>query len=597
MARQSNRLFPVALLLMLAAPVASADLSVGWISREPKISYVWASKNPAREGWPEEGQQVTWVAHVRNLTGTTQTGIGYRWTIDGRTVSEGTTVLEAGGPAELELPWSWTFERHELAFEIDTTRRVLETEERNNRLAVYTDALAVGIWVEQGFWDGIRPPLLNGQFGAATFDDWMQILIRHYNAMAALARYAETPNGVHDRWRIDEIHVVENGGLPIGPPGDDVRDWGAGVASWPVLYPDSSDRTVDIQWGFPLTSLPAYVNRTPWALLYDSFLHELGHARYLIDVYGWRLDGHDRVEPPVPPMDAFGNFFITDDYGLMNTQWGFIDRYSAVALNRIAGHRATEGTFNEPWNMGRFLNDLPAQNRLLLKKQDGTTFPGRTVRIYSSSSALVPDWRSRPYETHIDATPDLVLEADENGAVVVGRNPFSDADLTMWVDRANVMAIVEVVDGATSHWGFLESRVFNLAYWRGETELAAHTVLLDPPVCVPPGVGSNTYAPAYEALVNTPDVTFELVGLKDHSYELWWSIDEGPAARFDFAGPKNRDRKVSVTVHLPRDGRVAWWYVERNPNAPAGCLPHRSATYFFDLDAGRAPRRRSVTSR
>jgi hypothetical protein len=389
---------------------------------------------------------------------------------------------------------------------------------------------------------------------------------------------------------------VDNGGLPIVPAGDDVRDWGAGVESWPVLYPNSSDRTVDIQWGYPLTSLPAYVNGTPWTLLYDSFIHELGHARYLIDVYGWRLDNaHDRVEPPVPPMDTFGNYFITSDYGLMNTQWGFIDRYSAVALNRIAGHRATEGNFNEPWNMGRFLNDLPAQNRLRLKTPDGTTFPGRTVRIYSSSSALIPDWRSRPYETHIDATPDLVLQAGEDGSVLVGRNPFSDGDLTIWVDRCNVMAIVEVVDGATSHWGFLESRVFNLAYWRGETELAEHTVILDPPVCVPPGIGSNTYAPAYEAFVTTPNVKFQFLGLKGYSYELWWSIDEGSAAHVDVAGPKNRDQTLAVTVNLPRDGRVAWWYLERNPNAAAGCAPHQSATYFFDLDAGRSPRRRSVT--
>lgn len=158
------------------------------------------------------------------------------------------------------------------------------------------------------------------------------------------------------------------------------------------------------------------------------------------------------------------------------------------------------------------------------------------------------------------------------------------------------MAIVEVVDGETSHWGYLESRVFNLAYWRGDTELAEHTVLLDPPICVPPGVGSNTYAPAYEARVTTPEVTFQFLGLKDHRYELWWSIDEGPAMHLDVAGPKTRDRNLSVPVVLPRDGRVAWWYTERNPNAPPGCRPSRSATYFFDLSTGRLPRRRAATS-
>jgi hypothetical protein len=582
------------MLLLLAAPSAFADLSVGWISREPKIPYVWASKNPTREGWPEVGQRVTWVAHVRNLTGAVQTGIEYRWRIDGTTVASGTVDLGVEGPTEIELPWSWTFTRHELVFEIDTTGRVPETEERNNRLRVFTDALAVGIWVERGFWDGMRPKLSSYQFGATNFDDWMQTRIRHYNTMAALARYAETPDGVYDRWRIDEIHVVDDGGLPVIPPGEDVRDWGASPESWSVLYPDSSDRTVDIQWGSPTVSLSFFTGGTPWTLLYDSMIHELGHARSLIDVYGWRLDNvNDRVEAPVPLSDAYGNYFSTDDYGLMNTQWGFIDRYSAVVLNRIAGQRAIEGNFNEPWNMGRYLNDLPSQNRLLLKTRDGTTFPGRTVRVYSSSSALILDWESHPYETHIDATPDLVLQADQNGAVLVGRNPFSDAGLTIWVDRCNVLAVVEVVDGQTSHWGFLESRTFNLAYWRGETELAEHTVLLDPPICVPPGVGSNSYTPAYEALVTTPEVKFEFLGLRGYSYEVWWSINEGPANHIDVAGP-TRDRKLTVPVELPGDGRVAWWYVERKNDAPS-CAPGRSATYYFELNTGRVGRRRAVT--
>ena len=223
MAHRANR-FAAILLAWCAALPAAGDLSVGWISREPKISYVWASQNPAREGWPEVGQPVTWIAHVRNLTGSVQQDIGYRWTIDGRKVFEGTTTLPIDGPTEFELPWSWTFDRHELAFEIDTTNRVAESEKRNNRLLVYTDALAVGIWVERGFWEGLRSKIVSVQIGAANFDDLLQARIRQYNTMAVLARYPETPNGVIDRWRIDAIHVVDDGPLPIVPPGPEVRD-------------------------------------------------------------------------------------------------------------------------------------------------------------------------------------------------------------------------------------------------------------------------------------------------------------------------------------------------------------------------------------
>jgi hypothetical protein len=571
------------LLALLVSTPAAADLSVGWIAREPKIEYVWRSTNPTRDGWPQEGQQVRWVGHVWNLTGSRQSGIVYRWTIDGATVAEGETTLEQGDN-RLELPWTWTFDRHEIALEIDTTGRIREDEERNNRLLIHSDAAAVGFWVERGFWDGIRPKIAEANIRAVTFADWMQLRIRQFNSMAELARYDETPNGSRERWRIDEIHIVDDGALPLVPPGEDVKDWGALETSWPTLYPDSRDRTVDMMWGFPLRSLPFFANPPypAWTLLYDSLVHELGHARTLIDVYAWRVDSRDQMLiSPIPPHDGNGNWHITTEWGLMNTQWGFLDRYSAVMLDQMAGRRAVAGNFNEPWDIGWFLNLLPARNRLILKGPDGRTFPGRTVRIYQSSSRVDPDWLSAPYKLLFDDTPDLELTTDAEGAMEVGANPFSDAELSILVDRTNVMALVELLDTNGPRWGYLESFRFNLAYVRGDTELAEHTLTLGAPQCVPAELGTIFPSPWFESLHVGRSVEFGWRGRAGRRYELWWSIDGGPADHMTLDGPQASP--VSVRVTLPKPGRVAWWYVDLSANADPSCPPSRSATYFFDL--------------
>ena len=579
------------------ARAAGDDLSVGWIARLPRVEYVWKSTNPAVEGWPAPGQTVTWVAHVRNLSGRALSNVGYRWSIDGAVVKEGTaTIGGSEATTTFELPWTWTFTRHQIVFEIDPANSITENEERNNRLRIFSDAIGVGFWVERSFWQGVRTAIVNANFGGSTFDDWMQKRINQYNEMAPLAIYPETPHGVLDRWRIDDIHLVEDGALPIVPPGAEVRDWGAGEASWPVLYPNSADRTIDIQWGFPKSSVFAYSANTSWTLLYDSFIHELGHARYAIDVYGWNLDDtHDLIEIEPKPPTVEGVFFRSPDWGLMNTQWGFIDRYTAVALNRIRGFRATEGTYNEPRNMGVFLNDLPLQNRIRLVTPDGTTFPRRQVKLYKSSSRLDPDWRSHPYQIHIDGTPDLVVETDDEGAILVGRNPISDGDLTMWVDRCNVVSVIELVDGETRHYAYLESRILNYAYWRGETAFAEHTVTLDQPICWGPGIGANDVLPAHEALVKGREVTFSFPVQKDHRYDLVFSIDGKKAVSREL-GVMRSNRPLSMKLQL-EGKRVAWWYVDHDPAAAITCLPKRSATYFFDLEVPERPRKRPVRPR
>jgi hypothetical protein len=552
------------------AAQAQADLSVAWIGRLPKIAYTWDSDNPRVVGWPSPGSKVTWEAHVRNLGSRQLRAVGFRWLLDGKQVGAGRATFPAGSLKSFRLARRWSAARQELVFEIDPGNAVDEVEERNNSLLVYTDGLGVGLWVESSFWSAMRGAVSAAGIGGTTFDDWMQLRIRQFNEMAAVARYPEAPTGVLDRWRIDEIHVVPDGALPLAPL-EGLNDAGLPAEAIASRFPDVADRTVDLQWGFPASVTTWFDHADAWTLLYDSFIHELGHARYLIDVYAWNVSADNDIIG-IPRLSVGHS---TPEFGLMNQSWGFIDRYSAVAMNRIAGHRAIAGNYNPPSNLGSFLNDLPRTNRVRLVTPDGRTFPHRQVRIYRASGASDPDWQSHIYRLIVDGQSDAQLETDADGAVEVGRNPFADAEVVLTDDRNNALAIIELVDGSKSHWGFLESRIFNLAYWRGDTELAVHDLVLDEPVCSGPSQAPTPVTPAPMALVPSNEVTFAWPASLA-AVQLWWAVDGGELESADIAPGTS-----SMTLSLVGK-HVAWWIAFRSA-ASSACPPVRSATFLFDL--------------
>src|SRR4030081_1498630 len=125
----------IALLLISFSAVAN-DLTVTHISRLPDIDYVWDSTNPTREGWPAEGEVVTWRATVRTISSEPVTA-GYEWRVDGVWQSSGFVTIAANASAGVELPWRWTFERHRIGFTIDPANQIAEESERNNTVEVF----------------------------------------------------------------------------------------------------------------------------------------------------------------------------------------------------------------------------------------------------------------------------------------------------------------------------------------------------------------------------------------------------------------------------------------------------------------------------
>src|SRR5215510_429173 len=110
------------------------------------------------------------------------------------------------------------------------------------------------------------------------------------------------------------------------------------------------------------------------------------------------------------PLIGTDAVYLNHQYGLMNGNYDFMDLYGARALNLISGWRATQGNVNAPGNIGVFLNDLPAQNRVtLIDNANGSPLAGAQIRIYQSTSSGVL------YGKNFSSTPSQTLTADASG--------------------------------------------------------------------------------------------------------------------------------------------------------------------------------------
>lgn len=462
------------------------DLSVSWIERLPRMPFVWNSTNPTRDGWPAEGSTVTWGAVVKNWSSTPREAVSYRWLLNGNTLSTGTVDLAANAWTTVDLPRSWSFNREELRFEIDSDGAIAEFSETNNTLGIWTDAISLGLWVEQSVYDYFHQNQRSLGDGANGWEDWAQRQVGRWNEMfAAAIDPIDAPQGVLDRIRLDKITVVADGALPLA----------GGLAG---NHPDLNDRSVDLMWGFPASQLSStfysnHTDRTDSNPFYyeGSLIHELGHARYLIDTYGFNV--LDTAANPRVLVKQAGQFiagtpFLPRSYpwsdhvhimhtgtgnpfdGLMSGGYTWVDRYGAAAANLIAGRRAVLGNYNASGNIGAFINDLPAANQIQLLDGNGRPLAGANVSIYWATG------HSEWYGKQFDDVADLVLTADSAGRVQVGRNPFSSGPLQHTYGISNMVALVKAVAGGRTGFAFIEAGLFNMEYWRGHTAQGRYAV-------------------------------------------------------------------------------------------------------------------------
>ncbi len=519
------------------------DLNVAYITRTPRYDY------DAPKNQPAPGDAVTFHGRVANR-GDGETGtFAYVWRIDATEAQTGThPSLAPGEVVTLTLEWIWQDGVHTVALGLDPANVIPEISEPNNVVEDRTNALAVGFWVEQSAYDWFNTHQAALGLGSVSWDDWAQRQLRYWNVMFARAIHPLTPDGVVDRVRLDQVIILPDG-------------------AWPDCSnrPSVEDKTVDLVWGFVAeqVGVPAghtcgefnfYINHPEFQVFEPPLLHEMSHARYLVDLYGLNVgvnaarlvtavdaaattlevdrDIQSDGNFPVPAylalegeliicqtksgamfgdcargaegttprthavsvlvnlatvrlQDGQGNLIQGsaampvigwDDHLYYNRypndlMSGGLDygQHSAYAWNRIAGQRPVCGNYNAPCNIGEYLNDIPQQNYLELRRINGAPLVGARVQVHYGKP--FPVWYGKIFLN----APDVVLYTDAAGRVDLGATPFGGSIVHTWgYSNAEILLAVSADEKESYH--FFEVTEPNEAYWAGNILSATYII-------------------------------------------------------------------------------------------------------------------------
>ena len=467
--------FFVCSLLVFCSPIFCADIDVTYIERTPRYDY------DAEKNNPESGDIVTFHGHIINWSDTTES-VEYMWLIDYDEYGGGEVELSPGQKIVITTEWEWEDGNHTVCLIADPYDDIEESSEDNNEVCDRTNSIIAGFWVEESVYDYFHQHQHELGIGANSWEDWIQRQMGRQNELYENAVWPEAPYGVLDRVRIDKIVIVPDGVLPLN----------GGLAT---NHPDLSDKTVDLMWGFTAESLTGsfYANHTSLDegnafYIERSLIHELGHARYLIDCYGFDVhntesyqsvqieeDGELVAGTELMPFLAWGEVLYYNHSGGVMTgpyefQWS---PYEAAALNLIAGERALCGNYNASCNIGVFLQDLPEHNHVRFVDTEGNPWVGAEVKLYRSTAG--PGW----YGKTIDNTADAQYYSDGDGYVHLPKNPFNPGGKIIHTyGHANSVFVFRVSYGEQVWYRFTEVSDYNMQYWAGNTEDAYYTIEL-----------------------------------------------------------------------------------------------------------------------
>lgn len=460
--------------------IPTPDLGVSFIHRSPTLDFVWGSVNPDIDGWPATGQVMTWEASVYNPGKQLITNVDYSWVVDGITVKEGQFTIDPGKHAKLYLERSWTFNRENIKIIIDPLNKLKEPNRSNNELVIYSDALSIGFYVEQSVFKHYlsNPDFLATNVG--TWYDWAQFQLNQFNELFG-------NSGVNERWRLDNVTVVDDGTLTN------------------MFSPNIQDKTIDIQFGFltrlnGIDSYKFYDETVKFRKPSGFLLHEMLHARYLLDNYSFNVlheTNNSRVNisenglpvagsnyMPGTPITVNGitglQLFSESENDLMSNVANFhLSSFTIRCINYLKGQRATHGNYNSPSDFyTKFLSLLPGENILAFKDINGMPISNASVQVYQAVQANYG--QQGIYAKSYDNVPDLTYVTDSEGKVVVGRNPFAGGIVVpQSVAYSGGTIIIRVEKNGKVGYTFLSANTFINQYLSGNTGTVTYPVRVD----------------------------------------------------------------------------------------------------------------------
>lgn len=508
------------------------DIDVLYIERTPRLSF-----NPNdmtySSGLPSLGQAVTYRAHIKNW-GPVAQDVEYLWYFDGVPGPGGTVQIPAGQTVQVNYAWNWDPADHDLKIVVDPNGLLTELTKLNNIVETRTNALLVGLWVEQGLYDYFHENQYKLNDGANGFEDWGQRMVRRWNEMHAKAKFPFCPNGALDRMSLDKVVVVPNGALPLN----------GGLAT---NNPDRLDRTVDMMWGYPYNPndiLPGTFYGFRWSgpfLIDMGSIHEMNHARFMIDNYGFDVHQSESEPWSIDVRDDDGKIITGTKYmpfiawqGVHYDKWSDImggpaiyDAYTACVWN-WKHHKRGRGNQNSPPDIGVFLTDLPQNSHFQFIDENGVPLVGATVDVYRATGGT--GWYAKTYDNVSDAT----FTTDANGFITMPQNPFG-SPIRHTYGLANTVMILKIRHHGELYFTFQEITDFNLAYWRGNTTNAYYlrqVDLRDNPATVPNNAWLGNYfnGTNYQAFVTSRTdgtIDFETAGalapgLDEDNVSVFW---------------------------------------------------------------------------
>ncbi|MBK9119728.1 MAG: hypothetical protein IPM18_09030 [Phycisphaerales bacterium] len=470
-----------------------ADVEIWYIERLPRIDY-----DGPNAGLPVEGQEVTWRGHLYNW-GRGAVRVEYEWKLNETILKTGTVELPPGPPSNetvtVDLPWRWQGVRHDLTLTLTPPRNYRDLVPANNTLTIQTDAITVGFWVEQSLWDHHHEyQHWLPTHDANSFAGWSQRMMRQWNQMFAEAKYPELPNGVTERVRLDRLVIVPDFALPLS-------------GGLPSNNPDRSDKTVDMTWGHeagdlrpgfevpedhwwsPVRALRAFARGSIAAQQEDppfwcglGYIHELAHARYLVDSYGFNVhtgterDPAQRINFPLKDEHGYvlGRYMPLDQDiqrwrkypGQMGGNYWVWSVFEGMCWERVRGQRARGGNCNSPPTIGEFLQDIPSEVVLRYVDSAGRPLADAEVWVYRARGSG-KDWYTKVF---VDA-PDLQKRTDADGRVSFDRTLWAeDGRIRHGFGHSSAVACVRITHAGQHYYTFEEVTDANLAYYLGHRE-------------------------------------------------------------------------------------------------------------------------------
>ncbi len=442
-------------------PLNIADLNVTFISRTPRyerlrVSYhkrtdamvgdvkpYLSEKEKQKKRWPDEGEAVTFTAHVKNHGNVSVECYEYIWMVDGIQAERGiANELGSEKEAEFQLVWRWKSGPHTVSFQVDPLKQISEISKRNNQLTTRTDALTFHFHVEESLYDYFRT--IKNSWGTYSWEDWAQSQVALMNEMFKRAIYPATPDGILERVTLDQITIHPDGKLDShGTHAPEDWEW-------------------DGRWGFKKDYLnDNFYANNPWAIEHEwSLIHELGHQVGRIDLYCLdvtaeqnEVNGERYISKTVDGMMHRGIYLPQDEVH-------FFCEHTAASFNRDKGIR--RGHF------GEYLMDIPKKNILIFVNSACEPIKQAEINIYQAEPHGYTEKRINPPAKFSGKT-------NEMGEFILPENPFGE--INNW--GTNGIFLIEIIHDHFTYYQWMEIVDFNLEYWRGNENRATYRLLIE----------------------------------------------------------------------------------------------------------------------